>query len=71
MSQDYINYLKDEVSRHVSLCMKGEKMEASSSLASELSVYRRHIAFMMNGLKKLGVSEEEREQLVNPIKKEV
>ena len=34
--QHYVDYLKEEVSRHVSLCMKGEKMEASSSLASEV-----------------------------------
>lgn len=66
--QDYINYLKEEVARHVSLCVKGEMMEKGGWLRNELSNYRRHISFMMNGLKKLGVSEEEREQLINPIK---
>lgn len=72
--QAYINYLKEEVERHVSLVMKGEKMlkdgEIHVNLMMELSCYRKHIAFMANGLKKLGVSESERQSLVTPILKE-
>ena len=73
--QNYINYLKEEVVRHVALCMRGEWLfkngDRSFSLRQEMNCYRRHISFMMNGLKKLGVSESERSALVNPIKKEV
>lgn len=69
--QYYIDYLKEEVARHVALCVKGGMMEKGGWLRNELSNYRRHISLMMNGLKKLGVSEEERSALVNPIKKEV
>lgn len=73
-SQHYVDYLKDEVVRHVALCMKGEKMiqdgDRSFSLKQELHIYRRHIAFMLNGLKKLGVPESERQSLVTPILKE-
>lgn len=69
-SHPYVDYLKEEVSRHVSLCMKGEKMERSNALSNELSAYRKHIALMLNALKKLGVSEEERQSLLNPMAKE-
>lgn len=69
--QCYIDYLKEEVVRHVSLCMKGEKMERSNALLMELYCYRKHIALLLNALKKLGVSESERNALINPIKEEV
>lgn len=70
--QHFIDYLKDEVVRHTSLIVKGEKMikdgEMHVNLMLELSCYRRMNALLLNALGKLGVSEEEREQLISPIK---
>lgn len=75
MDHEFISYLKDRVAENVSLCMKGEKMiqdgDRSFSLKQELHNVRRHTALLLNALKKLGVSEQEREDLINPIKKEV